>query len=98
MSGAPKMTPFTTFSIIGHMLAYGLNAPHTSTTFRLRTVIKSVPWLISNGQLVAEIWSFQVLSLWNKLLKKTFATNFSKIPPKLSKIWFTLGLHAGILT
>jgi hypothetical protein len=29
MSGAPKMIPFTTFSIIGHRLAHGLKAPQT---------------------------------------------------------------------
>ena len=48
------------FSIIGYLLAYGLNAPQTSTIFPLRTVIKSVLWLVSIGELVAEIWSFQV--------------------------------------
>jgi hypothetical protein len=65
MSGAPKMTPFLTFSIIGHRLAYGLNVPQTSTIFRLLAVIKSVLWFISNGQLVAEICSFQVLRWWS---------------------------------
>jgi hypothetical protein len=67
MSGAPKMTPFTTFSIIGNMLAYGLNAPQTArgTIFRLLTVIKSVLCFVSNGHLVAEIWSFQVLRWWS---------------------------------
>ncbi len=61
MSGAPKMTPFSSFSIIGHRLAYGLNVPQTSTKIRLLAVIKSVLWFVSNGQLVAEICSFQVL-------------------------------------
>ena len=49
MSGAPNMTPLPTFSNIGRMVAYGLNAPQTSTIFWLLTVIKSVLWLISNG-------------------------------------------------
>ena len=31
------------------------------TIFQARTAIKSVLWLVSNGWLVAEIWSFQVL-------------------------------------
>ena len=31
------------------------------TFFQARTAIKSVLWLVSNGWLVAEIWSFQVL-------------------------------------
>ena len=84
MSGAPKMTPFSTFSITGHRLAYGLNVPQTSTNFRLLAVIKSVLWFVSNGQLVAEICSFQVLRLW---------TMWSA-----AKIRFTPGLHAGILT
>jgi hypothetical protein len=61
MSGAPKMTPFSTFSIIGHRLANELNVPQTSTKIRLLAVIKSVLWFVSNGQLVAEICSFQVL-------------------------------------
>ena len=65
MSGAPKMTPFSTFSIIGHMLAYGLNVPQTSPKIRLLAVIKSVLWFVSNGQLVAEICSFQVLRWWS---------------------------------
>jgi hypothetical protein len=65
LSGAPKMTPFTTFSIRGHILAYGLNAPQTSTKLQLQTVIKSVLWLVSNEQLVAEIWSFQFLRWWS---------------------------------
>jgi hypothetical protein len=65
MPGAPKMTPFSTFSIIGHRLAYGLNVPQTSTIFRLLAVIKSVLWFVSNGQLVAEICSFQVLRWWS---------------------------------
>ena len=69
MSGAPKMTPLIGpifhFSIIGHRLAYGLNVPQTSTKFRLLAVIKSVLWFVSNGQLVAEICSFQVLRLWS---------------------------------
>jgi hypothetical protein len=65
MSGAPNMTPFSTFSIIGHMLAYGLNVPQTSTIFRLLAAIKSVLWFISNGQLVAKICSFQVLRWWS---------------------------------
>ena len=60
MSGAPNMTPLTTFSNMGRLVAYGLNAPQTSTIFWLRTVIKSVLWLVSIGDLVAEIWSFQV--------------------------------------
>ena len=62
-SGAPKNEPQDRFSIIGHMVAYGSNAPQTSTICRPQTVIKSVLWLISNGCLVAETWSFQVLGL-----------------------------------
>jgi hypothetical protein len=85
MSGAPKMTPFATLWIIGHTLAYGLNVPQTSTIFRLLSVIKSVLWFISNGHLVAEICSFQVLSLQFEVVE-------------CCKIRFTLGLHAGILT
>jgi hypothetical protein len=65
MSGAPKMTPFFTFSIIGHRLAYRWNVPQTSTNNRLLAVIKSVLWFVSNGQLVAEICSFQVLRWWS---------------------------------
>ncbi len=65
MSGAPKMTPFATFSIVRHRLAYGLNVPQTSTIFRFLAVIKSVLWFVSNGQLVAEICSFQVLRWWS---------------------------------
>ncbi len=42
MCGAPKMIPFSTFSIIGHRLAYGLNVPQTSPKIRLLAVIKSV--------------------------------------------------------
>ena len=53
-SGAPKKEPPGRFSIFGHMVAYGSNAPQTSTVCRSRTVIKSVLWLVS------EIWSFQV--------------------------------------
>ncbi len=65
MSGAPKMTPFATFWIIENTLACGLNVPQTSTIFRLLAVIKSVLWFVSNGQLVAEICSFQVLRWWS---------------------------------
>ena len=83
MSGAPKMTPFSTFSIIGHRLAYGLNVPQTSTKNWLLAVIKSVLWFVANGQLVAEICAFQVLK-------------FEVV--ECCKIRFTLGLHAGILT
>ena len=60
-SGAPKMTPITTFSIIGCMVAHEVNAPQSSTMVWIQAVIVSVVWLISNGSLVAEIWSFQVL-------------------------------------
>ena len=56
-----KDHPKDRFSIIGHMVAYGSNAPQTSTICGLQTVIKSVVWLVSNGWSVAEIWSFQVL-------------------------------------
>ena len=48
------------FSILGHMVADGSNAPQTSTVRRSGTVIKSVFWLVPNGCLVTEIWSFQV--------------------------------------
>jgi hypothetical protein len=65
MSGAPKMTPFSTFSIIGHMMAYGLNVPQTSPKIRLLAVIKSVLWFVSNGELVAKICLFQVLRRWS---------------------------------
>jgi hypothetical protein len=65
MSGAPKMTPFATFSIVGHRLAYELNLPQTSKIFRLLAAIQSVLWFVSNGQLVAEICSFQVLRWWS---------------------------------
>ena len=64
-SGAPKKEPPGRFSILGHMVAYGSNAPQTSTVCRSRTVIKSVLWLVSNGCLVAEIWSFQVLGWYD---------------------------------
>ena len=43
------------------MVAYGSNAPQSGTIRRSLTIIKSVLWLVSNGCLVAEIWSFQVL-------------------------------------
>ena len=48
------------FSIIGHVVVLGSNAPQTSTIFRSRTVIQCGVWLVSNGWLVAEIWSSQV--------------------------------------
>ena len=79
MSGAPNMTPLTTFSNMGRLVAYGLNAPQTSTMFWLWTVIKSVLWLISNGWLVVEIWSFQVLG-W---------CSAPKISLHLVYTWFT---------
>jgi hypothetical protein len=60
-----KDDPIFHFSIIGHRLAYGLNVPQTSTQFWLLAVIKSVLWFVVNGQLVAEICSFQVLRWWN---------------------------------
>ena len=44
-----KVGPPGSFSIIGHMVAYGPNAPQTSTICQSRTVIKSVLWLVSNG-------------------------------------------------
>jgi hypothetical protein len=46
---------------MGHMVAYGSNEPQSGTICRPRTVIKFVLWLVSNGCLVAEIWSLQVL-------------------------------------
>ena len=75
MSGAPKMTPFSTFSIIGNRLAYGLNVPQISTKNGLLAFIKSVLWFVSNGQLVAEICSFQVLR-WLSAAKIRFTLGF----------------------
>jgi hypothetical protein len=74
-----KKEPPRHFSIMGHMVAYGSNAPQSGTICRPQTVIKSVLWLVSNGCLVAEIWSFQV-----------FFLGWCGAP----KIKFTFGLHA----
>ncbi len=56
-----KKEPPGCFSIMDHMVDYESNAPQSDTICRPRTVIKSVLWLVSNGCLVAEIWSLQVL-------------------------------------
>jgi hypothetical protein len=68
------------------------------TIFQARTAIKSVLWLVSNGWLVAEIWSFQVLG-WSGAPKLSFCWVYM--------LWFTclrlsfvpmiLGLHLWIL-
>ena len=93
-SGAPKNEPQDRFSIIGHMVAYGSNAPQTSTICRPQTVIKSVLWLISNGCLVAEIWTFQVLG-WCGAPKLSLHSVYMQWQQTLIKLganqntWFT---------
>jgi hypothetical protein len=63
MSGAPKMTPFTTFSIIGHMLAYGLKAHKLAQYFgngRFKILsLVHVKWIMCCRNMV--ISSFEVV-------------------------------------
>ena len=49
VSWRTKDEPPDRFSIIDHIVAYGSNAPKSSTISRLRTSVKYVLWLISNG-------------------------------------------------
>ena len=49
------------FSIIRHKVAYVFNKHQAGTICLSHKVIKCVLWLVSNGRLVAEMWSFRVL-------------------------------------
>ncbi len=57
MSGAPQMTPVTTFSIIVRMLAYGLDAPQTSTITNGSSQMDN--WLPKYGHI--KLWGDEVL-------------------------------------
>jgi hypothetical protein len=49
------------FSIVSHIMAYVSNSPQTSQFCVSQMVIKSVRWLVWNGSLVADTWSFEFL-------------------------------------
>ena len=55
---------FSIVRFVRHKVAYAFNKHQAGTICLSHKVIKSGIWLVSNGRLVAEMWSFRVLECW----------------------------------